>query len=542
MKLTFVTGLWNIGRENLIDFKRDFFDYLERLSELLDLDYNFIVFGEKETLDYLNHGFLIKKGLEDNKYENKKLIERSIDWIKDFPFILEVNRIRSNKEWYNQASWLEQSPQCKLELYNPLVMSKMFLLHDAKLIDSFKSDYFIWIDAGILNTVPKSYLSNKECIEGLIGHLKKFFFICYPYETNSEIHGFKKDKIDEICSADVNRVARGGIFGGHKDYISKANDYYYSILSDTLSKGLMGTEESIFTIMTYNDPNNYYHSMIENDGLIYKFFDNILNNKICLRMQNRQIRNIEPNVDVYFLSYEFPEQFELLLKSFEIYPDFLTKTNKYLINNSISEKSAYESICAKYGVSEIHKGKNLGICGGRMFAAEHFNSSNSDYYLFFEDDMFFHQSQGVCKNGFQFLIQDLYNKLIGIQCQEEFDYLKLNFTEFFGDNSEQWAWNNFKDKGEGGFENHRPKTKIFSLDNYRGLCYLTGEFYYCNWVLLMNKNGNQKIFDRSIPMYEQFWMKNAYLNREKIKAGCLLASPTHHNRVYYYEPSLRKEN
>ena len=48
--------------------------------------------------------------------------------------------IRNNPEWYNQAGWLSQSTQARLEMYNPLVMSKVFLLNDAKIMDPFNSD------------------------------------------------------------------------------------------------------------------------------------------------------------------------------------------------------------------------------------------------------------------------------------------------------------------------------------------------------------------------------------------------------------------
>ena len=38
-------------------------------------------------------------------------------------------------------------------MYNPLVMSKVFLLNDAKIMDKFNSENLFWIDAGISNTV-----------------------------------------------------------------------------------------------------------------------------------------------------------------------------------------------------------------------------------------------------------------------------------------------------------------------------------------------------------------------------------------------------
>ena len=42
----------------------------------------------------------------------------------------------------------------------------------------------------------------------------KFLFICFPYEANNEIHGFKYDAINRYSQNKVDKVARGGIFGG----------------------------------------------------------------------------------------------------------------------------------------------------------------------------------------------------------------------------------------------------------------------------------------------------------------------------------------
>jgi hypothetical protein len=105
--------------------------------------------------------------------------------------------------------------------------------------------------------------------------LKKFLFICYPYETNSEIHGFKIDGMNKYANAKVNRVARGGFFGGNKKILSQVNGIYYNLLNNTLTDGYMGTEESIFTLITYLYPELSNIEMINGDGLISTFFERV---------------------------------------------------------------------------------------------------------------------------------------------------------------------------------------------------------------------------------------------------------------------------
>jgi hypothetical protein len=124
--------------------------------------------------------------------------------------------------------------------------------------------------------------------------------------------------------------------------------------------------------------------------------------------------------------------------------DFISKTKKFLLNNStdLSTTPRYLELCEQYGFEHIKK-DNIGITGGRVFVAEHFNESDMDYYYFFEDDMFFYNGiDDVCKNGFNRKTKNLYRKVLQIFKKEELDFLKLNFTEFFGSHEKQWSWYN----------------------------------------------------------------------------------------------------
>jgi hypothetical protein len=52
-------------------------------------------------------------------------------------------------------------------------------------------------------------------------------------------------------------------------------------MNETLSNGLMGTEESLFTIMTYKYPNLITYSEIEGNGLMGKFFEDLKTLSYC---------------------------------------------------------------------------------------------------------------------------------------------------------------------------------------------------------------------------------------------------------------------
>lgn len=552
-RITLVTGLWNIKRDELSQgWSRSFQHYLEKFEQLLKVENNIIVFGDDELKSFV---------FERRKKENTLFITRNQDWFRG-EFYDKIQEIRTNPSWYNQAEWLKDSTQAKLEMYNPLVMSKMFLLHDAKLMDKFNSEYLFWIDSGLTNTVHPGYFTHDLVLEKLCKYANKFIFICFPYDNKVEMHGFNYKKLCELSNnPNVNKVARAGFFGGPKETISNMNTIYYSLMSSTLSEGFMGTEESLFTIMCYNYPELIDYFEIEANGLLSTFFENLKNDNLAVGSEknynNKQNFN---NVGLYVLSYNSPDQFKELCMSFESYDkNFLDKPKKYLINNSLDKTTfdEYDKLCEKYGFEEIHK-DNIGICGGRQFIAEHSDENNFDYYFFFEDDMFFYLGEDeFCRNGFRRKIKDFYNNVLGIIYIEKFDFFKFNFSEFFGDNSKQWAWHNVpqnvrealfpekpkKSQNDTGME---PYLKYKNIKFYKGVPYATGEIFYCNWPQVVSKEGNKKMFltiKWDYP-YEQTWMSYIYQEtvKKNIHPGVLLATPTEHNRFNYYPKEERREN
>jgi hypothetical protein len=291
----------------------------------------------------------------------------------------------------------------------------MFLLNDAQIMDKFNSDYLFWIDAGLTNTVHQGYFTHDKVLRNLPVNISKFSFVCFPYQAENEIHGFKFSEINKITGQNVELVARGGFFGGPKNTISDINTLYYNLLSSTIGSGLMGTEESIFSIMVYkhSDIINYYE--IDGNGLMGKFFEDLKDGTLVKKSKSTS-KVIESNLNIdntalYVITFNSPKQFETLITSMIEYDDdYINKPKKFLLNNSsdLSTTERYEELCNEFGFKHIKK-DNLGICGGRQWIAEHSEENNFDFYLFFEDDMFFFPKKGeVCKNGFNRYVKDLY--------------------------------------------------------------------------------------------------------------------------------------
>jgi len=539
---TLVTGIWDLNRsETSPSWARPFDHYIDNFIRLLIAcsDTPMIIFIDPK------HEYIV---WENRDKSNTMVIHHRKDQFGGdfFPFFDIVQEIRNDSEWKNQAGWLADSTQSSMEYYNPMVMSKMFLLNNAKIFNPFNTDYLFWIDGGITSTVHPGYFSHDNIIEKIENNVKKFLFVCFPYEPETEIHGFSLEGMKKYCQTDkIDRVARGGFFGGHKEYISKVNDQYYQLLNSSLSDGYMGTEESIFTIMSYLDPSTYQLEFINSDGLLYTFFEKAKN--FSVGNNNRKNNDII----LYVNTFNTPKQLELLLQSFEKYDsNFLTKTKKYLINNSTdpSTFADYDNLADKHGFEQIKKG-NLGVCGGRQLAAEHFRDLGSKYMMFFEDDMLLDLSDTYCPFGFRRNVPNLLNTVIQLMDIEQYDFIKFSFSEFFGNNSDQWAWHNIPTETKDSYfkeDKVKPKTIFKNIKTFNNLPYIDGEVYYSNWPHIIGQSGNQKLFlDTTWERpFEQTWMSHIFSLTKQGKANpaLLLASPINHNRVYFYEAEDRKES
>jgi len=559
-KLTVVTGLWDLNRPG-----RDFNAYLEQFEKLLDIDCNLYIYIQKE------YEHIVWKKRQKH---NTAVRVYELSDIKDMygSFWDKTQEIRTNPEWYNKTGengWLKNSPQATLEYYNPIVMSKFSMLHNVTIWDPFESDYFVWLDAGITFSVYEKYFTEHKVLDKMIPHLDSFLFLSYPYDATDEIHGFDYQAMNRLAGETVKYVCRGGLFGGRKDIIKQGNNTYWHLVNNTLNQGYMGTEESIFTLMAYNEPEIYRRYVLDGNGLIVKFTQALCDNQIELEpIPEQRISFIPKNLDtsklktsLYMLTFNFPEQVRHTLETYKQHPGWLDKTRKILIDNS-NKPEAIEGnklICEEYGMEHIITGENLGINRGRLLAAEHFQESDSDYYIFLEDDMGIYESNNeFCRNGFRKYIPDLFTKIHKVMLKEEFDFLKLSFTEVYMDNQIQcsWynvpqttrneVWPNYNKLPKTGLDPNCPRTKFNKIDTLEDISYIDGEVYYCNWPMIVSKAGNQKMFlnTKWDNPYEQTWMSYMFMEtiKNNLKPAVLLLSPVNHNRINHYNANERREN
>lgn len=769
--VTLVTALVDLGRDALApSFRRSFRDdYLPRFEQLLQTPLPMVIHVEPE--------------LEGVVWRHRHPSNTSLVFVtrEDFEGQIgygEIQRIRTDAAWRGQAGWLADSPQAALADYNALVFSKMRWLARAAAANPFGATHLYWVDAGITGTVPAAVFE-APALAPRLTEAGDFLWLEYPYTGGAEIHGFPRPALAALAGVPtVHRVARGGFFGGAVAHIAAVAGEYDALLRATLSRGLMGTEESLFTILAHRDPDRYAHYVVGRNGLVGPFFEaliagdaarlqsapetppvdlmpfapagaasaielpedlergwtvffglQMMQNRHAVLAVDRLLRHLEdegrrpariielgtgcgglsvlfhlhamatdtafitfdaadtataaralfpslrvdarrrdlgadfttgeiareiqqPGVTllvcdgpdkpgdiarfvpflktgdlvmahdyaattdvfegrirgrtwnwcevteqdiaapvrayglqavcpdvlepaawvckvktgaevvpapalqaasgtlaVYVLTYNAPAQLEEWFRSASrVEPDLLAgRARKVLLDNSTDDAAAGQNaaLAARHGFEYVRQG-NLGIMGGRAWCARHFAGTDAELMVFFEDDMLWHESAGLCRNGMPTRVPGLLRSAIEIlQHEPALDFLKLSYSEFYGDHSKNWAFFNLPPDERAACFPDGPGTRISAIRSHAGLAYAVGEVHYSNWPLLITKRGNARLFleDAEALRFEQTLMVRAFrLAREgALAGGVLLASPVNHERRVHYAGG-RKES
>ncbi len=774
--VTLVTALVDLGRDALApSFRRSFADdYLPWFEQLLQSPLPMVIHVEPAL-----EGLVWRHRHPSNT--SLVLVDRAE--LARQPGYDDIERIRTDATWRAQAGWLAESPQASLAGYTALVLSKMRWLADAADANPFGASHLFWIDAGLTHTVPSAYLSAPALATRLVEAADAFLWVEFPYPGGEEIHGFPRRALTGLAGVEaVARVARGGFFGGPREEIPEVAAAFDDLLRTTLADGLVGTEESLFTILAHREPARFAHYLVEANGLLGPFFDALLRGEArTLRrapdvrpasavaaagpagpapeagaieipedlargwtlffglqmMQNRhailavdrllrqfedegrrparivelgtgcgglsvlfqiyatavgarfttydlhvhgtaarglferlgvdaRVRDLEapftiaeiardlqsPGVTllvcdgpdkaaevtrfapylktgdlvmahdfaeshdafmregrdrtwnyceitdaditaaitacglepvspdllapgawmckvkrgttvvpapamqaaagrlaVYVLTYNAPEQLAAWFESTAANEPLLLgpDVDRTLLDNSTDDEAARANaaLAARHGFAYVRE-DNLGIMGGRVWCARHFDRSSADLMLFFEDDMLWHATPGLCRNGFPQRVEGLVAAAVAIvQNEPSLDFLKLSYSEFYGDHRQNWAYFNLPPDRRADLFPDGSDTRFQAIRSHAGVSYALGDVHYSNWPLIITRRGNARLFldDAAALRFEQTLMVRAFeLERAgTLRGAVLLASPISHERHIHYAGG-RKES
>lgn len=260
--LNIVTGFWNFIPNRPEGM------YLDNMKNILLLNHNITVFVPKKYEEFILEA-------RCDKLDKTDIIITELDDIKNkyfYEYYNKVESIRTNSKWYNSLSWLKHVPQGFSNWYNPVVMSKVFLMYESYKRNTFNSDTFVWIDAGITRHISPQLISD-DIFQNMSMYIKNVLFHSYNY-TGGEVHGFNYDgfvKYTESTPPGFN--CRGAIIGCDKNYMNSFKNEYSYYLNDTLDSGYLGTEESIFSLLSCVNPISYDRIHTPNSPLQNTFLE-----------------------------------------------------------------------------------------------------------------------------------------------------------------------------------------------------------------------------------------------------------------------------
>lgn len=290
MTLTLVTTLLDIGRDALkedqYDFRRDFQLYTESMEKWLTHKYKKVVYTTKNIADELRKK-MSEECIKSTVFEYTTVEELRTRWLGPDNYA-NVQQIRLSDAWVERASWLQNSPQAKLGDYNPLVMSKMFMLRHAARKNHWNTTHFLFLDAKHNCQNPRDMTPKNDHI--IRAHMfDKFLLTHFDYTPYTEVHGFEYTAFNQFCNMEgaaereIVKVGRGGIFGGSAFVMEYISAMYDVALTATLREGLMGTEENILSILLSQVP-QYIDGFNNN----WACADEIRNDHYCERMRDHQ--------------------------------------------------------------------------------------------------------------------------------------------------------------------------------------------------------------------------------------------------------------
>ena len=213
--------------------------YWDSLSKILTLPNPLVVVTEAKHIDNIK----AMRGMLP-----LQLITIDKEFLDNIPQFDKIQQIKNTEEYRNQAEWLKESVVSKSSYYIPLTLIKQSLLEGVATENPFGSDTFYWLDAGIMS----SYNINK--LELPPNYSEDLTMYTYPYLAIEEVHGFAAKGMVEFANTQTEYVCRACYFGGSSKSIQRVSIKFNKLLDEVLDAGYIGTEEALYTILSYKYP------------------------------------------------------------------------------------------------------------------------------------------------------------------------------------------------------------------------------------------------------------------------------------------------
>jgi protein YibB len=258
LNCTVVTALYNIGREDWSNYKRNWLEYLYYFRNTLSLRSKFVIYVDSSTYD-----FVVAERLKvDPNLEYTKIIKKEFNELPKYYLKERIDNVMSSPE-YRSGLVDPHPPEYNNSNYIVLIFSKMFLVEEAIDNNYFNTEHFMWVDAGIRHHSfrPEDKFKlypNPSKIEDIKG----IRILCRvkPEESDLDIKTFYRSHINRFGA---------GVIVGKKEDIKTFNVKMDEILEEALSNNLIDSEQSLHTVCYLRNKDMF--ELIHNEDWYYHF-------------------------------------------------------------------------------------------------------------------------------------------------------------------------------------------------------------------------------------------------------------------------------
>jgi hypothetical protein len=151
---TIVTALFDIGRDKWDSYGLSYESYIMWIKNLLMYDTQMVIYTEEKFLDILKE----KRLLSDPNFEKTIFVLKKIEELESFKLYFEkVDTLMKSEKFKTKKIF--NVPEMTKPLYNIVIFNKLFYISESIEKKHFNSDFFIWLDAGVLRESTKNVIN-----------------------------------------------------------------------------------------------------------------------------------------------------------------------------------------------------------------------------------------------------------------------------------------------------------------------------------------------------------------------------------------------
>lgn len=242
MNTTLVTALYDIGRGNWNNvFQRSHNEYIEYFKNILSLDAHLSIYIDEKDLEAVR---LFRSKIDPN-FKKTIITLRPFVLSEAFQkFYIRCKNVMSSSEFLKNRVE-NHTPEMIFPEYNIINFNKLSFIEDRIKNNIFKSDYFIWIDAGFYhNRFPKEYLykpyPNPEKIKVLDDNKVHFLTL--------------SDQIELSSYFDPRVSIAGSMFAGKSEPLIKLKELCYDVIDEFLNANAINDDQTIYAFAYQKNP------------------------------------------------------------------------------------------------------------------------------------------------------------------------------------------------------------------------------------------------------------------------------------------------